>query len=143
MLDNSVAILRVVALAQQWLSEWSGKWFWRRRLPGFLDTRTAVRDRIRQRLTKGESSELRCFGLLSGSQPISLDTVVLQVMALHEMGHDFDFEVIFHPRETEWISDGGKRDSWEKFEDCHTEVEKAPAWYEVRLAAAVEAPVVQ
>ncbi len=59
------------------------------------------------------------------------------------MGQDSDLDVTFQPRETEWISDGGKRDSWEKFEDCHTEVEKSPAWYKVRLSVAVEAPVAQ
>lgn len=130
-------ILQAVVIAQELYNEWTSRWFWRRRLEGFLETRLGVRDRIRQGLTKGDRGYLRYFGLLSDTRPISLDTFVLQIMALRELGYDFDVDVRFHPRETEWIGDGGKRDSWEKFEDCHTEVEKSPAWHEIRLTVAV------
>lgn len=142
-MHDDVPILQAVVIAQELYIKWSSKWFWRRRFAGFLDKRIAVRDRVRQRLTRGDPGYLRYFGLLSDSRPISLDMFVLQVMALRELGYDFDLDMNFHPRETEWISDGGKRDSWEKFEDCHTEVEKSPAWYAIRLTVAVEAPVSQ
>ena len=43
-------------------------------------------------------------------------------------------DTIYHPRETEWVSDGpNKHDNWETFEDTHTEVERRRARYEIRL----------
>jgi hypothetical protein len=112
---------------------WSSKWFWRRRLPGFAPWRQKVNARISSPLQPRQAGQKRYFGLLEESESISFDEFVLEVMALHRSGYDFDLEVTYHPREIEWISDGGKRDSWEKFEDCHTEVTKMPAWNEIRL----------
>jgi hypothetical protein len=125
----------IVIKAAEIYKEWSQKLFWKRRLPGFRDTSKLVRHRIHE-LSKREHrrgwwSDNQYIGL--NTYPILLDLFVLQVQKIREAGLNFDITVIYHPGERKWVSDGGKRDNWETFKDCHTE-QWVPEWLEFRLS---------
>jgi len=105
--------------------------FWRQRPPGFDSVRAEIEQRARSQMSNGSAA---CrYQDLSGQVARKIDRLVFQVLAIRQTGRQFDLKVTYHPRVSQWVSDGGKRDSWEKFEDCHTEHVQSYEWYGVEL----------
>lgn len=158
MLDSTM-LQEIENAASKMFAEWSRKWFWRRRLPGFLQLRRTIIAHIRSLMCDGFGKKhyfgvttLASFGKrlksrekddtvekvssnkeLAIKRQITFDELVLQVIAINTNGQKFDFKVAYHKSESWWTADSGKRDNWETFKDCHTEVAYLPAWYEIQL----------
>ena len=133
--------------ARQILKQWSTKWLWRFRLPGFLDLRRNIRLHLKQLMHDGPGQPYyysiatkRQFGKVLIPSPttintdddgeLSLDELVIQFMVISSHGFPRNFSIAPHPSQTIRIIDVATPVYAENY-DYQSEA-VIPTWYEIK-----------